>query len=158
MCTQSVIDGVGARVTWEIQFRRIRALITLSWIKRKRSPPNHSMTQGMVKEHWLESLVCSFCHSLAVYIGQVFSPCWVITFSSVKWECSSTYHTLLGCGLILFWLQQGLSLLRDSESSSPPIHAACPSLASCPEAHLFPLMCEMPQDPLGALAYNGQGS
>jgi len=158
MCTQSVIDGVGARVTWEIQFRRIRALITLSWIKRKRSPPNHSMTQGMVKEHWLESLVCSFCHSLAVYIRQVFSPCWVITFSSVKWECSSTYHTLLGCGLILFWLQQGLSLLRDSESSSPPIHAACPSLASCPEAHLFPLMCGMPQDPLGALAYNGQGS
>lgn len=30
MCTQSVMDGVGARVTEEIQMRRVRALITLS--------------------------------------------------------------------------------------------------------------------------------
>ena len=98
----------------------------------------------------------SFCCSLAVYIGQGFSPCWVTAFSSLKWECSSTAshspwpppHVLvvssyLGCP------QQGLSLLRDSESSS---------LTSCPEAHLFPLMYEMSQDPLGALAYSGQGS
>lgn len=157
MCTRSAMDGAGARVTWEIQFRRIRVLITLSWVvKRNRSPPDHSVTQGMVKEHRLESVACSFCCSLAVYIRQGFSPCWVIAFSSLKCECSSTAsHSpwpppqVLVVSSYLGWPQQGLSVLRDSESSS---------LTSCPEAHLFPLMCEMPQDPLGALAYSRQGS
>ena len=125
MCTPSVIDGVGARVTWEIQFRRIRALIMLSWIKRKRSPPNHSMTQGMVKEHWLESLGCSFCHSLAIYIRQVFSPCWVITFSSVKWECSSNYHTLLGHCLRPLWSHLILAATGACPCSGTP-RAPCP--------------------------------
>ena len=51
----------------------------------------------------------SFCCSLAVYIGQGFSPCWVTAFSSLKWECSSTAsHSLATtscpCGLILFGL------------------------------------------------------
>ena len=60
MCTRSVMDGAGARVTWEIQFRRIRVLITFLELSRGRgAPPNHSMTQGMLESvvsasaaHW----------------------------------------------------------------------------------------------------------
>lgn len=39
MCTRSVMDGAGARVTWEIQFRRIRVLITFLELSRGRGAP-----------------------------------------------------------------------------------------------------------------------
>lgn len=53
------------------------------------------------------------------------------------------------------WPPQGLSLYRDLWQHLTS-HSYCGPLTSCPGAHLLPLSCEMSQDPLGALAYNGQ--
>ena len=105
MCTRSVMDGAGARVTWEIQFRRIRVLITFLELSRGRGAPQIIQWPRACLRVWCQLLLLTgriHRARLLPLLGYSF----LISKVGVLIHCItlSLATTSCPCGLILFGL------------------------------------------------------